>query len=518
MLDSIRRRLPLSYAVIALLAALALGAVLLLTLRSYYLRVERDYLRSNAQAIAFGLAQVLEEDPPLGALQAQLDQFSLLSQTLVKLLNSDGQLLATSRLSGRLSFPFARRRELLLFLPRGERTPVAIRLPLPVGPRPTSPASSTATPTLPGPTSVPPERDRLLDLAEYLRIAMPRAEAASGATYSSQVVRLPILGSEEQLLGFVELSQGPAYAREIVADVAWGWAIASAVAVALAAAAGWLISRRIASPLLALTEVTTSMADGDLAARADVARTDEIGTLARSYNQMADRVQEIIVTLQRFASDAAHEIHTPLTALRTNLELARRDILEGNDENLVEAQAQVERLEALTAGLLDLSRIESGSQGQSRAAVDLVRLAEEVGELYASRAEQAGVEFDLSLPKTPVTVQGDVGQLRSALSNLLGNAVKFTPQGGSIRFGVRQEGGMAVSWVEDTGIGIPDEDLPHLFQRFHRGRNAAAYPGSGLGLAIVKAIVEQHGGQIQAESHGQGSSFTLRIPIAPPSS
>ncbi|UCC75893.1 MAG: HAMP domain-containing histidine kinase, partial [Anaerolineales bacterium] len=245
--------------------------------------------------------------------------------------------------------------------------------------------------------------------------------------------------------------------------------------------------------------------------------TDEIGTLARSYNQMADRVQEIIVTLQRFASDAAHEIHTPLTALRTNLELARRDVLEGNDENLVEAQAQVERLEALTAGLLDLSRIESGSQEQSRAAVDLVRLAEEVGELYASRAEQAGVEFDLSLPSTPVTVQGDVGQLRSALSNLLGNAVKFTPQGGSIRFGVRQEGAMAVSWVEDTGIGIPDEDLPHLFQRFHRGRNAASYPGSGLGLAIVRAIVEQHGGQIQAESHDQGSSFTLRIPIAPPS-
>jgi signal transduction histidine kinase len=277
---------------------------------------------------------------------------------------------------------------------------------------------------------------------------------------------------------------------------------------------GWLISRRLSSPLLALTEVTASMADGDLGARADVARKDELGTLARSFNQMADQVEEIITTLRRFVSDAAHEIHTPLTALHTNLELARQDAQAGTDEHVVQAQAQVERLEALTAGLLDLSRLESGTQAPQLAPVSLWRLVSEVGELYASRAEQAGVAFELSIPETPTSVLGEEAELRTALTNLLDNALKFTPEGGRISLGFQQEGGMAVLWVEDTGIGIPEADLPLLFQRFHRGRNAAAYPGSGLGLAIVKAIVGRHGGQVQAERTEPGTRFTLRLPLS----
>jgi len=221
---------------------------------------------------------------------------------------------------------------------------------------------------------------------------------------------------------------------------------------------------------------------------------------------MADRVEEIVTTLRRFVSDAAHEIHTPLTALHTNLELAQED------EHVVQAQTQVERLEALTEGLLDLSRIESGTQGQSLAPVSLVPLLQEVSELHASRAEQAGLTFDLSLPDASVTVQGDEEQLRRALTNLLDNAIKFTPEGGSVFLGLRQEGGFSILWVEDTGIGIHSADLPHLFERFHRGRNAAAYSGSGLGLAIVKAVVERHEGQIRAEATEQGARFTVRIP------
>jgi signal transduction histidine kinase len=229
---------------------------------------------------------------------------------------------------------------------------------------------------------------------------------------------------------------------------------------------------------------------------------------------MADRVQGTIVALQRFVSDAAHEIHTPLTALRTNLELARQDDPAAATEHLEEAQAQVQRLEALAAGLLDLSRLESGALERSFSPVSLVPLLEEVGEPYASQAEQAGLAFDLSLPKAPLMVQGDEQQLRRLLANLLDNAIKFTPEGGSVRLGLRREGDVAVCWVEDSGIGIPKPDLPHVFQRFHRGQNATGYPGSGLGLAIVKAIVDRHGGQIQVESSEEGTSFTVRIPAA----
>jgi signal transduction histidine kinase len=111
-------------------------------------------------------------------------------------------------------------------------------------------------------------------------------------------------------------------------------------------------------------------------------------------------------------------------------------------------------------------------------------------------------------------VLGEEAELRAALANLLDNALKFTPEGGRISLGCRRNDGAALLWVEDTGIGIPEADLPLLFQRFHRGRNAAAYPGSGLGLAIVKAIVERHGGQVEAERSEPGARFTLRLPLS----
>ena len=254
------------------------------------------------------------------------------------------------------------------------------------------------------------------------------------------------------------------------------------------------------------------MAGGDLTARADVARKDELGTLARSFNQMADQVEEIVTSLRRFVSDAAHEIHTPLTALHTNLELAQRDAAAGSEEHVLAAQAQVERLEGLTGGLLDLSRLESPDQAPQLVPVSLLPLVHEVGELYASRAEQAGLAFELSTPEEPVSVLGEEAELRTALTNLLDNALKFTPEGGQICLGCRQEGETATLWVEDTGIGLAEADLLRLFERFYRGRYSAAYSGSGLGLAIVKIIVERHDGQVQAERTEQGARFTIKLP------
>jgi signal transduction histidine kinase len=504
---SIRWRLPLSYAAIALLATLALGSVLLLTLRGHYLRVERDYVQSNAQAIGVSLAQLLEGDPSPEVLQSQLDNLAFLSNTHVRLFDAGEELVASANPGTRIGIALEAARigetleavgRVMALIQSGEVSTATL---------PTEDGALIWMPAdLDGRGLLPQERRQIVPW--LLRQEAEQTGGGTSGPRSSQVARVPIYGSADQLLGYVELSQGPAYAREILEDVAWGLGIAGAVAVALAAVVGWLISRRISAPLVALTEVTAAMAEGDLTARADVARRDELGTLARSFNQMADRVEEIVITLRRFVSDAAHEIHTPLTALHTNLELARED------EHVVQAQTQVERLEALTEGLLDLSRLESGTQGQSLAPVPLVPLVQQVSERYASRAEQAGLTFDLSLPDTPVTVQGDEAQLRRALTNLLDNAIKFTPEGGSVLLGLRQEGDFSILWVEDTGIGIRSADLPHLFERFHRGRNAAAYPGSGLGLAIVKAVVERHEGQVRAEATEQGARFTMWIPCA----
>lgn len=514
---SVKWQLPLSYAAIALLATLSLGLVLLITLRGYYAQRERDYLIGNAQAISATIIPLIAEEAPPEVLELQLSNLSFLSQTRVRLLDVGGKLVAESGAPG---------------ASRVSLGAVPISGPLAEGVDSTEPsfrsliivrdvadyASATGRGTISPPVSFE-GRVGLEDLSDGRAVFFIRTMPILGTPYgfglntdsssngqrSGQAVREPLTGTAGDLLGYVELSEGPAYGRQILNSVARGWALAGGVAVLVAAGVGWVVSRYINAPLLSITSVTARMAEGDLSARTNVVRQDEFGTLAHSFNRMADRLEETVLTLRRFVSDAAHEIHTPLTALHTNLELAPPN------EFVIQAQAQVERLESLTKGLLDLSRIKAHTQ-EIRAPVSLIPLVQGTAEAYASQAEQAGLGFDLILPETPVSVWGDETQLQRVLSNLLDNAIKFTAEDGVVRVGLCQVGEWVKLWVEDSGIGVPVEDLPLLFSRFHRGRNAAAYPGSGLGLAIVEAVVESHGGRVTVENLACGARFTVRLP------
>ena len=532
---SIRWRLLLSYAAIALLAALSLGAVLLATLRGYYARQERDYLVGNAQGVANRAARLLALETPTEVLQSEVEVFAFLSQTRVRLCDATGQVLADSGVPESVQVASG------VAYPDGSSTFVITQLEGPF----TSTISGTQAAgefiaevvitegTVPTEVSAPFPAEPMPVVGTFYGFVLGQETTAPVVVgpRSDQSVRTDFYDQTGDLLGTVELSDGPAYGREIVNSVARAWAIAGGVAVVLAAGVGWLVSRQMSSPLLALTGVTAQMAAGDLSARADVARQDEFGTLARSFNLMAGRVEETVTTLRRFVSDAAHELHTPLTALRTNLELVAEAGSEEEGRFVAQAQKQVAQLETLTQGLLDLSRFEAGIASVSREPLDLAALVRQVSEVYASRAQQAGVTFALDLPETPVTVLGNTDQLCRAIGNLLDNALKFTPAGGSVTLrlrpssrsgrgsgqalGLRQDGGDVALWVQDSGIGIPEEDLPHLFERFHRGRNATAYPGSGLGLAIVKAIVEVHGGRVRGENIKQGARFTMWLPRRP---
>jgi signal transduction histidine kinase len=257
------------------------------------------------------------------------------------------------------------------------------------------------------------------------------------------------------------------------------------------------------------------MAAGDLTARSPLARQDELGTLSRSFNQMAGQVEETVTALRQFAADAAHQLNTPLTALRTNLEIVAENTAQGQQlERLQRAEAQVNRLEALTNDLLDLSRIEAKTAVTPHAPLNLTALVQSSAELYASRAEQAGIAFTISTPGHTI-VLGHEEQLRQAIHNLLDNALKFTPSGGEVKLAMRSDNSQVIFQIADTGIGIPEADRAYLFGRFHRGRNATRYPGNGLGLAIVKAIIEAHQGQIFVESGNWGTSVTLHLPLPP---
>ncbi|MCB0192877.1 MAG: HAMP domain-containing histidine kinase [Anaerolineae bacterium] len=586
---SIRRRLPLSYAAIALLAVLALGLVLLTILRGYYRNQEQSYLVDNASVISLELARLLEADLPAAALQAQLQNFSFLTQTRVKLLDADGlitadsgepqdqrQVLAlsveiesnavvtTTGLSTETvtfhtiteTLPIrddvTRYAPFLYLEPPGNsgladqlqrRTTIVQRrgpdgsvLDEEIHEELNAPAADqnavwviTQTHGAAIPDGFGPESDEVIiralsDSPDFISV-LPANRTPYGYRLSSvdaspgqrtdQVVRQTLYDSAGNVMGVVELSQGPAYGRDIVAGVAWGWAIAGSAAVLIAAVAGWLISRHISRPLLALTDVTNQMARGDLSARADVTRADELGTLAGSFNTMAAQVEETVSTLRRFVADAAHELHTPLTALQTNLELAAGPDSVSRATFLAEAQSQVKRLESLTANLLDLSRLETPTTPITMNTLDLHALIRDGSEQYASQADQAELHFTLSLDSGAANVIGNQQQLRRLLDNLIANAIKFTAPGGEVRLSTTRDSRrqQVIVKIEDTGIGLIADDVPQLFQRFHRGRNAAAYPGNGLGLAIVKAIVTRHGGQVWAENRPHGACFSFYLPL-----
>ncbi len=181
---------------------------------------------------------------------------------------------------------------------------------------------------------------------------------------------------------------------------------------------------------------------------------------------------------------------------------------------LERALQQALRLEELTDALLDLSRLEGGALEEEPGPMILPELIREESERYASRAEQSGIDFTLDLPEEEIKIVGRESQIRRVLNNLLDNAIKFTPEGGNVSVGLRHKGERIELLVADTGIGIPADEIHHLFNRFHRSRNAAGYPGSGLGLAIAKSIVEGHRGSIWAESDDQGTRFTISLPAS----
>ncbi len=518
---SIRSRLALSFAGIALIAALALGAVLLVILQRYYFQQELSYLRGNAKAVSGIVMGMMSSNAPHDEMQSQIDNLAFLSQTRIQVYDPAGKLLFDSGSRGnvnRLNFGVVKQvavaqggqppKNLVFISVDGSQSQAApAQLPPPA-----------RTEALPGPGgSVFVYRSVQAGSSPFgfqLRVNPGGASTSARSGLSIvDMVRDPQSNSE---IGSVKLSEGPAYGSEVLRNVAIGWLVASAAAVLLGALIGWFISRRISAPVLALTDATARMAGGDLTSRASVSSRDEIGELGQSFNEMADRVEGTVTTLRQFVSDASHELRTPLTALRTNLDLALQE--QGPEERrifLERAQAMVQRLEELNGNLLDLSRLEGNGQAAQMEMIDLAGLLRERVEAYASQAEQAGLSFAADIPGAPVLVRGHAEQIRRAMDNLVDNACKFTLQGGTVGVALSVMDGSARFTVTDSGIGIPADDLPQIFNRFHRGRNTSEYPGSGLGLAIVRAIVLAHGGTVEAGSAGagKGSRFAIALPV-----
>ncbi|MCZ7425748.1 ATP-binding protein [Micromonospora sp. WMMA1949] len=285
---------------------------------------------------------------------------------------------------------------------------------------------------------------------------------------------------------------------------------AAAVVVAL------LLSRRVLRPIAALTRASRRLASGDLGDRVRVRGSDELAELGRTFNQMADSLQQSEERQRRMVADVAHELRTPLANLRGYLEALKDGVLPATPEVLASLHEEALLQQRIVDDLQDLATAEAGAMTLHVVRLDLAELAETCRVSHAALTEGAGVTLRVDAPR-PAYVQGDPDRLRQVLGNLIRNATAASRPGGTITLAVRSTDDAASISVADTGTGIRPEDLSHLFDRFWRADHARGREsgGSGLGLAIARQIVTNHSGTITAASRPEvGTTMTITLPAA----
>ena len=315
---------------------------------------------------------------------------------------------------------------------------------------------------------------------------------------------------------FLSTSIGDLYAG--LGRIARTMLFMSATALALATLAGLAVARTITGPVAGLTRAAEMMGRGDLAQRVRVRGRDEVATLATAFNSMAERLQAEDERRRDFLADVAHELQTPVSAIRAMAEplAAERGsaIVDTYRDLAREIEGQAERLGRLVGDLLDLARLESPGVALTIEEVELAGLLEGVVRGLGAQARSAGVNLETG-PLAPVRVRGDGLRVEQVFANLIGNGLKYAGPGRTVRVELARRGAEAVATVSDNGPGVPAEHLGHLFERFYRVEQSRSRQGggTGLGLAIVKRIVELHSGTVSARAReGGGLVFEVRLP------
>jgi signal transduction histidine kinase len=292
------------------------------------------------------------------------------------------------------------------------------------------------------------------------------------------------------------------------------------------------LARRFTQPLRRLTEATRHLAEGDLSQRVPIGQvaggSSELTELGQAFNVMAERLEESVGIIRRdrdrsrdFLADVSHELRTPLAALRTFNELLKDQAAadpEARAEFLESSGQQIDRLDWLAQNLLELSKLDSGLVLLDLRPDDLRAAVESAVEQAEPAARKRGVTLHVEVPSGPIRIHHDPARIGQVVSNLVGNAIKFTPRGGRVEVSVTPSTDGAQIEVRDTGVGIDAAELPRIFERFYRGSraNEARGSGSGLGLAIVRSIVDMHGGHVLVESRlGLGTRFVVMLPRDP---
>ena len=282
---------------------------------------------------------------------------------------------------------------------------------------------------------------------------------------------------------------------------------------------GWIMAGRVMTPVREVAHAAQRISGSNLSLRIPTRQADdELDYLILTFNRMIERLETSFQQMKQFSTDVSHELRTPITAIRGQLEVAlfTAKTTEQYREAMFNALQDIDRLSQIVRALLLLSQAESGQLALQKSRLNLCEVVREIVEQFQIPAEAAGVRLTAKLP-SECAAEGDRVQIERMLSNLLSNALKFTPEGGSVRVALENTPNSVEIAVADTGCGIPNEYLPQIFDRFYRVPGSGPAPGPeqglGLGLSFVAWIVKAHRGKIEVDSTpGKGTRFTIKLP------
>jgi heavy metal sensor kinase len=349
----------------------------------------------------------------------------------------------------------------------------------------------------------------------------------AAATESGRYANITAAGEPLRFLSESLEIDGRRYAVQVAAplrdlqqglhDALWVLIPVFPLALLLASAGGYWVSRRALEPVDRITRSARAITAANLSQRIEMPPTDdELARLTETLNDMIGRLEAAFRKISQFTADASHELRTPLAVMRTTAEVALRTRAGAEHREALEhIVAEVGRTSHLVDNLLSIAKTDSGHEQLSRAPVDVVEIAREAATEIAVIARVKGVDLETQWPKMQAWVEGDRHALRRLFLILLDNAVNYTPAGGRVDLAIDTSDGHVRISICDTGIGIPAEDLPRIFDRFYRVDRARSrrQGGAGLGLAIGRWLAEQHRGAITVESKlGAGSRFEVRLP------
>jgi len=320
---------------------------------------------------------------------------------------------------------------------------------------------------------------------------------------------------DRQTVGILRYSSSvEALDAELASIHRWALVLGGLV-VLLVIAVSLILARGLVRPIKELTGAARHMAQGDFSVRAPVERSDELGTLAVTFNHLAQEVQRNERLQNEFIASISHELRTPLTSIKgwsETLLTGDPDKQEETRQGLKIIYKETDRMILLVEELLDFSRYKAGKMELYRERFAIARLLAELREQFHIRAREKNIDLQIDEPLPHLLINGDYNRLKQVLLNLLDNALKFTAPGGNVDISSSRQDDALLLQIQDNGIGIKEEDLPRVTQQFYKGESREA--GSGLGLSIAREIVILHGGDLTVQSiPGQGTTVSVRLPL-----